>query len=182
MGRIQTRIPEGGSHLIVVSKDGEFLLIQRRDVPFWVIPGGHIEAIESPSKAARRELQEELGIRIGAVDLIARYCSPKSGKVKFLYRGFAKDTVASKIQVDEEEVRNFGWFTMGNLPKPISLYETHKLQDFLSYSDKVIKREDKIELVREVINQMKFPITFVWLLFSFLINRIFGTKSFNLQT
>jgi len=42
----------------------EVLLIKRRDIPIWIIPGGGIEDGETPEEAMIREFQEETGFRI----------------------------------------------------------------------------------------------------------------------
>lgn len=49
------------------------LLIKRRDVPVWVLPGGGIEAHETPEQAVCREVWEETGFRVKASRQIAHY-------------------------------------------------------------------------------------------------------------
>ncbi len=53
----------------VVVKDGEVLLVKRRDPPNagqWAIPGGSVRLGESLQQAAERELYEETGLRVRA--------------------------------------------------------------------------------------------------------------------
>lgn len=55
---------------VLVRADGAFLLTSRPEgkvyAGYWEFPGGKLEAGESVEQALRRELQEELGIEIGA--------------------------------------------------------------------------------------------------------------------
>ena len=56
---------------ILLQSDGQFLLTSRPVgkvyAGYWEFPGGKLEAGESVAQALRRELQEELGVTIGAV-------------------------------------------------------------------------------------------------------------------
>jgi len=57
----------------------EILLIQRLDPPFkdmWALPGGFMEMEESLEEAARRELQEETGIKAGELIRFDTYDAP----------------------------------------------------------------------------------------------------------
>jgi 8-oxo-dGTP diphosphatase len=55
---------------VLLQADGQFLLTSRPEgkvyAGYWEFPGGKLEAGESVEQALRRELQEELGITIGA--------------------------------------------------------------------------------------------------------------------
>jgi len=58
---------------VLLQADGHFLLTSRPEGKvyegYWEFPGGKLEAGESVEQALRRELQEELGITIGAAQL-----------------------------------------------------------------------------------------------------------------
>jgi 8-oxo-dGTP diphosphatase len=55
---------------VLVQPDGQFLVTSRPEgkvyAGYWEFPGGKLEQGESVEQALRRELQEELGITIGA--------------------------------------------------------------------------------------------------------------------
>ena len=57
---------------VLIAPDGRFLLTSRPEgkvyAGHWEFPGGKVEAGESIEAALRRELHEELGITIGAVE------------------------------------------------------------------------------------------------------------------
>jgi 8-oxo-dGTP diphosphatase len=62
---------------VILHRDGRVLLQHRDDIPTiiwpgaWAIFGGHVEAGESPEQAARREMQEELGLHLeGPLELV----------------------------------------------------------------------------------------------------------------
>ena len=56
---------------VLIRPDGQFLLTSRPPgkvyAGYWEFPGGKLESGESVEAALRRELQEEIGITIGAV-------------------------------------------------------------------------------------------------------------------
>ncbi len=49
------------------------MLIKRRDIPVWVLPGGGIDPDETPEIAACREMEEETGYQVEIVRKIAEY-------------------------------------------------------------------------------------------------------------
>ena len=67
----QTRTPVDVAVGVLIDAEGRFLLTSRPAgkvyAGYWEFPGGKLEAGESVEQALRRELHEELGIDIGAV-------------------------------------------------------------------------------------------------------------------
>jgi 8-oxo-dGTP diphosphatase len=57
---------------VLIEAEGRFLLTSRPEgkvyAGYWEFPGGKLEAGESVEQALRRELHEELGITVGAVE------------------------------------------------------------------------------------------------------------------
>jgi 8-oxo-dGTP diphosphatase len=68
--RVNGRSPVDVAVGVLLDADGRFLLTSRPEgkvyAGYWEFPGGKLEAGETVEQALRRELQEELGIVIGA--------------------------------------------------------------------------------------------------------------------
>lgn len=67
--------------LLARRRDGVLcvLLIRRGWDPFagcWALPGGHVDADEETVTAAERELLEETGLHVDALDLVGVYAAP----------------------------------------------------------------------------------------------------------
>ena len=51
----------------------QVLLVQRRDLPVWVLPGGGLDPNESTEEGVKREVLEETGYQVAIVRKIATY-------------------------------------------------------------------------------------------------------------
>ena len=61
-------------HGVIFSEDKQaVLLVKRKDVPVWVLPGGGIERGETAQQAMEREVEEETGYRVATLRKIAEY-------------------------------------------------------------------------------------------------------------
>ncbi|MBU0650062.1 NUDIX domain-containing protein, partial [Patescibacteria group bacterium] len=75
-----------GSFGLIFSPDRtQVLLVKRRDVPIWELPGGCIEKDESPEMAVVREVFEETGYRVDPIRKIGQYYYPKKLKTNHYY-------------------------------------------------------------------------------------------------
>lgn len=65
--------PESIAGIVFSPDRTSVLLILRRDVPVWVLPGGGIEPNETPEQAVVREILEETGFEVKVDRLVGRY-------------------------------------------------------------------------------------------------------------
>ncbi len=105
-------------HAIILSLDkNKILLIKRRDVPVWVIPGGGVENNELPKDAIIREITEETGAIPTSIKQIGTYL-PKSkwSNTSFLY---LSSIDSSKLKSSTKEAQEIKFFNLNHLPKKI---------------------------------------------------------------
>ena len=65
---------------VLFDGDGRVLLIRRKNPPFQgdlALPGGFVDIGETVENAARRELEEEAGVKIGRIKLVGVYSDPQ---------------------------------------------------------------------------------------------------------
>ena len=92
------------------------LLVQRRDVPVWVLPGGGIEPDETPEHAAAREILEETGFTVKVDRLVGSYTPiNRLAKRTHLYECSILDGYASITN----ETKGVQFFPLNALPKLI---------------------------------------------------------------
>jgi ADP-ribose pyrophosphatase YjhB (NUDIX family) len=117
--------PRVGSGAIVV-RDGQILLLKRRTEPeagCWGILGGKIDLFETAVEAARREAEEEAGIRVTTceflcfVDQIDRAAGTHWVSPVYLVTGFGG--TARLMEPDKHEA--LGWFALDALPSPLTV-------------------------------------------------------------
>jgi ADP-ribose pyrophosphatase YjhB (NUDIX family) len=78
---VAERMPRKGvaAGALIRDRDGLILLVEPVYKPTWDIPGGVVEENEAPLDACRREIAEELGIRLPLTDLLAVDWVPRQG-------------------------------------------------------------------------------------------------------
>jgi len=99
---------------IVFSPDrGEILLIKRRDVPVWALPGGGIDANETPEQAVLREMEEETGYTVSLVRKIAEY-TPLNRLARFTH--FFECQITSGSPILTAETQGVSFFSLEEIP------------------------------------------------------------------
>lgn len=119
--------PGVGCGLVIQRADGRVLLCKRMKAPeagFWNIVGGKVDLMEPSAEAARREAEEESGLKIGAVDFlcVAEEVIPADGQhwVSLIY--VTRDFTGEATLTEPDKLSEIGWFDLDDLPQPLSAF------------------------------------------------------------
>ena len=107
----------------VVGNDrGELLLVQRADSGAWLYPTGWADIGYSPSEVAVKEVQEETGIDVEPVRLLAVLDGLRLGfaRVPLYSLVFHCRVVGGELKAHPLECREVGWFGEDRLPAPLA--------------------------------------------------------------
>jgi 8-oxo-dGTP pyrophosphatase MutT (NUDIX family) len=109
-------LPKSIAGLIFSSDRSAVLLVQRRDVPVWVLPGGGIDPNETPENAVIREILEETGFTVKVDRLVGDYIPiNRLTKQTYLY----ECTILSGHPTESLETKRVCFFPLSDLPKRI---------------------------------------------------------------
>lgn len=94
------------------------LLIKRRDIPVWVLPGGGLDPGETPEQGAVREVLEETGYQVEIVRKTAEYLPVN--KMTRLTHAFECKILSGAPHCGDEtlDVRFFPLASLPKLPPP----------------------------------------------------------------
>lgn len=114
---METNYPKGVevvASALIVNKEKKILLIKSHKWgDNYLIPGGHIEPGESIIDAAKREGEEETGLKLKPL-----YCTNIGELINdptfhreahLVYFHFICETISEKIKLDERELKEFIW-------------------------------------------------------------------------
>jgi 8-oxo-dGTP diphosphatase len=105
-----------GAGVLLTDARGRALLVEPTYKSYWEIPGGVVEAGESPYAAAGRELGEELSLAvpIGRL-LVTDWVPPRSGRTEGMMLifegGMLLPSAAAGIRLPADELRSWAWST-----------------------------------------------------------------------
>ncbi len=136
-------IVQTGAAIIVEDEQGRILMQQREDDGTWAYPGGRVEIDETVEDAARREVWEECGVRVGDVRLFGVF---SGGGLNHVYPNgneiwgidivyLSSDYSGEPHTVDGEAVR-VGFYPIDALPKPFSPMCEAQLEAYLESRQK----------------------------------------------
>jgi 8-oxo-dGTP diphosphatase len=112
---------------ILVVRDGQILLGRRKGKVgdgFWGVPGGRLEFFESLVNCAKRELEEETGLKADKLTFLHMINDPRPNddKSHYIHIEFLAENVLGEPQLREpEKCSEWKWFDINNLPKDIFL-------------------------------------------------------------
>lgn len=116
----------------VILEKGKVLLVKRNHPPFvgqWVLLGGHVEYGERVEEAVKREMKEELGIKVEIKSLLGVYSDPKRDPRQHTVGvAYLLERVEGNFRVDREATE-FKFFPLNKLPARLGFDHREMLSD-----------------------------------------------------
>lgn len=105
----------------VGNENGELLLIQRADSGVWLYPTGWCDVGYSAAEVVVKEVEEETGIVVEPVRLIAVLDGLRLGftRVPLYSLVFHCRVLGGELSAHPLECRDVGWFPLDSLPSPL---------------------------------------------------------------
>jgi len=151
----------------VFSKDRKnVLLVKRRDVPVWTLPGGGIEKKENFEQAIKREILEETGYKVKIKRQVGHYFPiNKLSKQTYLFEG----SIITGKACTSNETKEVKFFKISNLPKLMPPPYPEWIDEALLNKKEIIKRKLLSVTYKELIkNFILHPV----LVIRFLLSRL----------
>lgn len=136
--RFQGKMAKSVSCVIFNDEKDQVLLIKRRDIPVWVLPGGGIEQGEAPEKAALREAEEETGLKLEITRQVAHYI-PVNNLTK--PTNFYECKILDGSPKIGPETKDIGFFTLDALPKKLVPFYKTWIEDALTFSPTILQKK-----------------------------------------
>jgi ADP-ribose pyrophosphatase YjhB (NUDIX family) len=112
------KVPISGVTAILKNQAGEVLLVRHSYGPVgWALPGGGMGPGEDPVAALRREVREELGIDLAAIDMIAVIEEVMSGSPHTAHLFVA--ATDQPLRPDGREIIEARFFALDALPEKL---------------------------------------------------------------
>lgn len=114
-----------GAAVLLSDEAGRSLIVEPSYKPYWELPGGAVEADESPMMAARREVKEELGLacepgRLLAVDWVPPRPDRTEGLMTVFDGGTLSTAEIAAISVPDDELRGWRFCTLAEAADRLS--------------------------------------------------------------
>lgn len=120
-----------GAFSIITNANNEVLLCKRRDKDLWNLPGGRVEASESPWDAAIREAREEIGVDIAIDKLIGVYF--KRGAKEVVFQFLAR--IKNGVPAESDEAAEIRYFPVTDLPQNTAPRQKERIRFFFEEPD-----------------------------------------------
>ena len=134
-----------GVFALIFDDEGRILLGHRRDVDWWNLPGGGMEAGETVDEALCREVREETGLDVAVGQLVGIYSKPQKQEVVLAFRCHV---IGGTLQ-PTEETRESRYFAPDSLPTNTLPKHRQRIEDALLNSPNAIIRAQRTTTVED---------------------------------
>jgi len=124
---------------LIFDDEGRVLLAHRRDIDWWNLPNGGMEAGETVDEALRREVLEELGVEVEVGQLVGVYSKPLKQEVVLTFRCRILDGVPSP----SAETRECCYFFPHELPANTLPKHRQRIEDALLNQEQAVIRDQR---------------------------------------
>ncbi len=108
---------------IIFDEHKRVLLCHRRDYDLWNLPGGGLEAGESPWDGLKREVREETGLEIEIIKLAGVYSKPDKNEIVL---SFLCKVISGSLTLNDEADK-IEYFDVETLPKNTSQKQVERI-------------------------------------------------------
>ena len=118
---------------LIDRRDRPIVLIERKNPPFgWAIPGGFVDYGESVEVAARREAEEETGLKVELIEQFYVYSDPNRDPRQHTLSVVFIATATGEPQA-ADDAKNLGVFESWNVPGNLCFDHDKILRDYWIY-------------------------------------------------
>ena len=114
---------------IMMIKDNKVLLVKHTYQDRWYIPGGGVKKSERLDQAIRREVLEELGGELGAIELFGAYTNFFEYKNDHVVIFYSEEFLISGET--DSEIGEYRLFDLDKLPANISPGSKRRIEEYL---------------------------------------------------
>jgi ADP-ribose pyrophosphatase len=121
---------QGSVAALPVHDDGRITLVRQYryavDEYVWELPAGRLDPGETPEEGARRELEEEVGLRAGRMEPIARFYTTPGFCDELMHVFRATQLTSVPTRREEDERIEVGTFTLADAMAMVAGGEIHE--------------------------------------------------------
>ena len=113
---------------VLMEQDGRVLLVEHTYEKLWYLPGGGVKRNETLEEAARREVMEEVGAKLGSLRLLGAYTSFGEYKSDHVLVFVCNDFTLTGAT--GREIDRFGLFDLEALPEDTSPATRRRIEEY----------------------------------------------------
>lgn len=156
--------------IVFQPKTEKFVILKRRDVPVWVLPGGGVDPGESTEKAVLREILEETGVTARILRQSGLY-TPLNKLAKETHV-FICEAVSGSLTTGSETQALY-YVSASELPENFFIVHGDWLNDAFEHTDSLVKKpitrvtywnlflyflKKPLQVIRYAFSRLGFPI------------------------